>query len=191
MVVVAKALLHGFCHDYIPRKKSLNRPKWRHPKRLQNYLDPISQHSQRTLNTLPCQKETLFAKQKVQQKGRNRVWIWETWGEPRKKKNCYISLYWSFNMDPYIGLLWTPYDWWVLWFPMYPKQPGAFFSLLRCILIGHWQCKSWIFLWRSCNGCCRQEKCTFTWFLHDWKKLFQQILPNDGFFNGDLPWYNP
>ena len=38
-----------------------------------------------------------------------------------------------------------------------------------------------IFLGRNCNGCCSQEKCPFTLFLHDWKKLFQQILLNDGY----------
>ena len=88
---------------------------------------PISQHSQRTLNTLPCQKENSLCQTK---KSSRKVGIQFEFGKlevSHAKKTCYISLYWSFNMDPY-------------WFII------LIFSWLRCILKGHWQYKSWFFL---------------------------------------------
>ena len=61
----------------------------------------------------------------------NASWTWDT-GEPRQKPS-YFPLHRLFNRDPYSGLLQSPYNWVVksLIIPIYPKQLGALFSLLR------------------------------------------------------------
>ncbi len=52
--------------------------------------------------------------------------------EPRKKPS-YFPLYWLFNRDPYNWFIIIPIFLGSFSSPIYPKQPGALFSLLKCM----------------------------------------------------------
>lgn len=64
MVVVAKALLHGFCHDDIPRKQLTQQAEVETPKTSTKLLVQFRNIHNGPLIPYPVKKKTLSAKQK-------------------------------------------------------------------------------------------------------------------------------